>query len=158
MPYSHRKGPGKKKKLYYQGLHAIQRARERYGVFLCIDDLKQIANKIRTGKSKFIARKTTRITEHEIEYDGYTFLVAYDKSRNSVCSFLPRLSEDAKRYIIQSGSGYFLGYNDVNTPILTNDPLKATRFYYQRANDIARIMLSMGLAAEPIELKLAPYR
>jgi hypothetical protein len=75
-------------KLEAQNIHAVNRAKERYDLELSVDDLKQIANKIRKGKSRFVAAETLRITKHLVEHKGVVLLVVYEKNMNSVCSFL----------------------------------------------------------------------
>ena len=77
-------------KIESQNIHAIKRAKQRYGVDITVLDLKKIANKIRKGKSIFVERSTLRIVKHLVNHKGIDMLVAYDKNRNSVCSFLPK--------------------------------------------------------------------
>lgn len=80
------------KKREAQNIHAIKRARQRYKVELTLDDLKQIANKIRKGKSTFVESSTLRVTKHLVTHKGIVMVVAYDKYRNAVCSLLPKSS------------------------------------------------------------------
>lgn len=72
-----------------QRIHAKTRAIERYNTFLNRNDLFAIVKLIQENKSIPIAKKTNRITIHKINYKEVDLVVAYDKSRGSVASFLP---------------------------------------------------------------------
>jgi len=73
-----------------QKRHAIQRSKERYNHDLTGSDLEKIVKKIRLGQSKFITAKTLRVTIHSVNYQDVSYIVAYDKKRKSICTFLPQ--------------------------------------------------------------------
>ena len=72
-----------------QTRHALQRAQERYEVNFTPGDLKHIRTLIQKGYSRYLKKCTNRVTEHMVVYQDRDFRVAYDKSRNQICSFLP---------------------------------------------------------------------
>lgn len=73
-----------------QILHAIRRARERYGLELSIADIESLAKIIRTQTTKKVKALSNSRTVHELTYQGITVLVIYDKKRHTLVTFLPR--------------------------------------------------------------------
>lgn len=72
-----------------QILHSIKRARQRYGLSLSISDIEHIAKLIRTQATKRVKALTNTRVVHELECQGKTVLVVYDKKRHSIATFLP---------------------------------------------------------------------
>lgn len=72
-----------------QHRHAKRRALERYGVEVNAETLKALEREIRAGKGVFIEKKSHRISIFRVR----EFIVAYDKTRGSIATFLPK---DAK--------------------------------------------------------------
>lgn len=80
------------KKKQAQVDHAIFQAEKRYQVVLTADEVRAIANMIRNGDSKPVARSSIRVTKHIVLFRGIAFFVAYDTKRHSVATFLPKNS------------------------------------------------------------------
>ena len=72
-----------------QRIHAKTRAAQRYHASLNREDLFAIVQLIQANQSVRIEKKTNRITIHKVMYKEKEFIVAYDKSRKSIASFLP---------------------------------------------------------------------
>ena len=85
---------GKFTKEFGQLLHSMNRAQERYGIFIGQNGMKKIVSMIQNKQSRFIEKRTNRVSIHEVSYhDGVTgkdvdLIVVYDKTRGSVCSLL----------------------------------------------------------------------
>ena len=77
------------KKRQSQKAHAIRRAHERYGLSVSVKDLRALCTVIQEGKSRFVGRASIRVAMHVVEYDGAPVCVAYDTTRQMICSFLP---------------------------------------------------------------------
>lgn len=77
-----------------QNIHAIRRARERYGAEITELDLRQICNKIRDDKSRYVGKLTNRVSGHLVEHKGQEFYVGYDAHTHRICSFLPMDSKE----------------------------------------------------------------
>ncbi|HLD91480.1 MAG TPA: hypothetical protein VI911_10830 [Patescibacteria group bacterium] len=71
--------------------HAKQRALERFDLQLNNDDYQKICKIIQTGKSKIIDKQSNRVSIHEVTWASKTMTVVYDKSRNTIVSFLPEV-------------------------------------------------------------------
>lgn len=80
MSYSQRQG-----KAYFQELHAIDRAWERYELRLGRRDLAAIANQISGGRATHL-----RGDEWLVRYRGVALLVVYSPATDAVVTFLPR--------------------------------------------------------------------
>lgn len=77
-----------------QRLHSIKRAAERYGTHLVGRDLAEIARMIREGRSEYMHNlNQTRVSQHAVIYRGVRYVVAYDRKRGTICSFLPQDAE-----------------------------------------------------------------
>ena len=73
-----------------QKIHAKKRALQRYGIDVNSKLLHELIKQIQSGKSNYLERKTHRISIHLVHYEGKSFKVAYDKTRQNICSFLPK--------------------------------------------------------------------
>lgn len=77
-----------------QELHARQRFRERHGLEVSRADLDRIGALIRSGKSTVVERQSNRVVVHDVEYEGRTRRVVYDRHRKTIVTVLPH-DEDA---------------------------------------------------------------
>lgn len=77
-----------------QRLHAKRRAFERYGIEVSGKGLRSLEADIRNGRAQFVARKTHRISIWRVGLNG-AYLVAYDKNRGRIASFLPPDAREA---------------------------------------------------------------
>lgn len=75
--------------------HARRRARERFGLELNEHDLRHLAHRIQRGESQLVARQTNRMSIHRVECQGQQVLVAYDRRRKTVVTFLYEELENA---------------------------------------------------------------
>lgn len=89
-----------------QRIHAKTRAWQRYGIILNRDDLFAIVRMIQSQRATqrdnsesdnsvlFLERKSNRITIYQVKYLTHNLVVAYDKERHSIASFLPADAEE----------------------------------------------------------------
>jgi hypothetical protein len=78
-----------KSKVRSERIHAKRRALERYGVAFSNDDLQDIVRKIQAGKATLVGRQSNRVTVWIVEHADMRLMIAYDKSRSSIVTFLP---------------------------------------------------------------------
>lgn len=69
--------------------HAMQRAKERYGIVLTGAVRDEIVASIRGNRSTVAWRTSNRSVVHDVAYDGRTVRVVYDKARGEIVTFLP---------------------------------------------------------------------
>lgn len=62
---------------------------ERFGLELTDTQYNQMCTMIRQGKCKIIDKQSTRVSIHELEWEGRKLVVAYDKDRHTIVTFLP---------------------------------------------------------------------
>ena len=79
-------GKGKTKSLM---IHTAKRALERYGCILTKKDQKAIVRIIQNEKASFIHKESNRVTVWDVDFEGKTFRVCYDKIRKSIVTVLP---------------------------------------------------------------------
>ena len=60
-------------------LHTIRRARERHGLYLSEQDVKELGQKIRQKEGTHIKSKSGRLTVWTIDFRGHQLKVFYDK-------------------------------------------------------------------------------
>lgn len=77
-----------KKKSQY--MHTIQRVGERYGLRITNADVDKMVRDIQSGNSTPIEKQTNAKTIHVIECRGVSIYVAYDPSRKSIRTALPK--------------------------------------------------------------------
>lgn len=73
--------------------HAINRGKERYGLTLSKQDIKNISRIIREGESEFLEKSSNTATIHRLVYKDVPMVVVYDKVRKTIRTILP---EDCK--------------------------------------------------------------
>jgi len=76
-----------------QRLHSIKRAAERYGSRLAGHDLAAMVKMIQSGQSRFMHKLTCTRMQHSLTYQGVDYVVVYDRTRGTICSFLPQNAE-----------------------------------------------------------------
>lgn len=69
--------------------HAVTRARERFGLNLTADDLRQITAKIRCGLSLLQARTSNGCERHAVRHLGTYLPVVFDPKTRRVVTVLP---------------------------------------------------------------------
>lgn len=80
---------GKTSKTKAQAIHARKRARERLGLELGDDTHRRIVGVIQSSRSRVVERQSHRVTVHDVDLDGATYRVVYDRHRKQVVTFLP---------------------------------------------------------------------
>lgn len=78
----------KKTKKYKQRIHAKKRARQRLGVSLNSDELRDVARLIRSGESYPIERQSNRVVLHLVFVCDEWMKVVYDKNTKNIVTFL----------------------------------------------------------------------
>jgi len=86
-------------------VHAIRRAKERYGVDLEKADLDSIVELIWCNKSHMKERLSTRFSKHELEYKKELFLVVYDRELGVIKTFLPYFKHRPFKYLLSGDEG-----------------------------------------------------
>ena len=81
-----------------QKKHSKRRAAERYDLELHQDAEASIIRAIQGGEAKFIRRQSYRVSIFEVEHEGRTLPVVYDRKRKTIATILPKeaLSEPGK--------------------------------------------------------------
>lgn len=69
--------------------HAMQRARERYGLVYDRDLRAQLIGIIRRGEATMVERQSNRVRVFDLPFEGRTVRVVYDKERGEIVTFLP---------------------------------------------------------------------
>lgn len=77
-------------------VHALKRARERYGLFLNTQDLKQIAEKISRGDAVRLKTLSGSAASYLVKIGDQVCHVVYDPDRKRVATFL-NLNQRGKR-------------------------------------------------------------
>jgi len=72
-----------------EGWHARERARQRYGVPMTQADLDGLVWRIQCQESTPVERQSNRVFIHRLWVDGRVFVVAYDRHRKQIVTFLP---------------------------------------------------------------------
>lgn len=72
-----------------QRIHAKRRAYERYGLQLNKASYQDIVKLIQIGQTVCVERQSSRISVHELVYQGAKMRVVYDKTRKTIATFLP---------------------------------------------------------------------
>lgn len=80
-------------------LHAARRALQRFGITVNLHDL---VRKIQNQEAHFVSRQSLRVSLWRIEIEGKEVVMAYDRKRKMIITFL--YTEEELTRIIQSGS------------------------------------------------------
>jgi hypothetical protein len=88
----------KHSKGYAQTIHAIARAQQRYGLTLTRSDIMDLVRQIRDYRNgvEFVEKQSNRVSIFRVVIRGQKYPVAYDKSRGTICTFLPPEYEPGK--------------------------------------------------------------
>jgi hypothetical protein len=68
--------------------HAMQRARERYGLVYDNQLRTRLLGMIRNGQTFNSQRQSHRVTLHDLNLDGVVVRVAYDRKHGEIVTFL----------------------------------------------------------------------
>jgi len=95
----HKKPKGQRSdKPLHSRQHAIQRAKERYGIELSINDIERIEVRIRQDYNVFFLEKSTNTRSIWLtRYDGILMVAVYNTAQKCLSTFLPQWY--AKRYV-----------------------------------------------------------
>ena len=74
----------------FKELHAIKRARERYGLHLGVDTLYKIGEYIRNREGRRVERRSNTISVWDVEVQGEIVRVVYSKTWRFPVTFLLR--------------------------------------------------------------------
>lgn len=77
-------------KIQSNRIHAKKRAWRRYGLVLNRNDLREIVQKIQAGRGTCLGRTSLARSKWQVEHQGRTLVVVYDKKRHVVITVLPR--------------------------------------------------------------------
>lgn len=69
-------------------LHAVERARERYGLDLTESDVEELSSRIRHRQANLIARETHTRSTYAVHYRGVELKVVYSHSLKTVITVL----------------------------------------------------------------------
>jgi hypothetical protein len=72
--------------------HAKRRFAERHFRWVTNRDLDAMADLIRQGEARFVRRSTLRVSVFDVDHDGGSFRVVYDRHRGQVVTVLPPAS------------------------------------------------------------------
>ncbi len=79
----------KNQKKLNQRVHAKRRATQRYGIKFNRESYNQIIDLIQSGKATTISRRSNRISEKVVTYNGQEIHLIYDSLRHTIVTFLP---------------------------------------------------------------------
>ena len=88
----HRKRPSHADIKLYKGLHAIKRAKERYGLDLTSDDLEEIGKMIRAKKGRCVEKRSNVASVWELRYNGQAVRVLYSRTFKIPMTFMEMAS------------------------------------------------------------------
>ena len=91
-------------KKHAQRHHAKQRALQRYGWQFNRHDLNLLAKRIQRGDARFVEKQSNRVTVWDIDINGETARVVYDKLRGQIVTFLPKECVHAETGSLQDSS------------------------------------------------------
>ena len=72
-----------------QRIHAKRRAYERFDLELNRHQLRDLVQQIQNGKAEHIESQTNRVSIKRVTFEGKKYTVAYDKTRQTIITFLP---------------------------------------------------------------------
>lgn len=72
-------------------IHAIERAIERVGVALSLDDLRGMVRKIEEGHALRLADAKGGMEQHVVTWNGVAFRVVYSPRTKKIVTVLPRI-------------------------------------------------------------------
>lgn len=73
-----------------QRVHAKRRAEERYGLVVNKDTRRKLLECIWNGRTTFVMKQSLRVSVFDVEFEGETYRVVYDKIRKEIVTFLDR--------------------------------------------------------------------
>ncbi len=76
-------------KAQWERRHAKERAWERYGIELRLQDLNRIVEDIKAGRSQPVRKVSNTRSVHDVKIGSRTIRVAYDRKRGQVVTVLP---------------------------------------------------------------------
>lgn len=71
-----------------QRRHAKRRLAERFGVEASNRDLAEWVAAIRLGRARFVERQSLRVTVWDVDHNGRTIRLVYDKHRGEIVTAL----------------------------------------------------------------------
>jgi hypothetical protein len=69
--------------------HAIRRIGERYGLLVTRQDLEEMEEQIRSGKSEYLGAESLNISRHVVTFSDVQIIVLYNKRLHTICTALP---------------------------------------------------------------------
>lgn len=85
----------RKSKKQAQRIHAKRRLADRYGLELNRHAIRELTKKV--SSDTFLLKQSNRVTIHLLRHDGRLLLSVYDKSRQTIVTFLPLDANIVKR-------------------------------------------------------------
>lgn len=71
-----------------QRIHVARRSLQRYGKSLSAKTQDVMAQLIRAGKGKFVRRGSNRVSIWDLDFNGLTYRLVYDKHTKQLASVL----------------------------------------------------------------------
>jgi hypothetical protein len=78
--------------------HSQTRALQRYDIWVESRTRQKIKGMVMSNQSKFIRRVSNTCTIHEVEVDGQTMRLVWNKERSDIVTFLPLETNGEKVY------------------------------------------------------------
>lgn len=79
-----------KSKKHAQRTHAKLRAFQRYGWNFNRHEMNALKNRIQNGEAHFVEKQSNRVSVFDIDINGETARVVYDRTRHQIITFLPK--------------------------------------------------------------------
>jgi hypothetical protein len=72
-----------------QRIHAKRRLEERFGFTVNRHEFRELVQQITSGKAEHLESQSNRVSIKAVTFKGKKIAVAYDKSRQTIITFLP---------------------------------------------------------------------
>ena len=74
--------------------HTRLRLAERYGLDVSSADVFQMAKRIAHGQATLVTRQSRHVAHWQLDYQGQSLLLVFDRQRRSIITALPPLTEE----------------------------------------------------------------
>lgn len=101
-----------------QNIHARKRFAQRFGIFLTKKLKAEIVQMIHNGFATFVEKQTNRVSLFDVQIEGKTIRVVYDKQRKNIVSALwPEGIDGDRKRIFTSLSNINGEQNELETRV-----------------------------------------
>ncbi len=142
-----KKKKGKHSKDKAQYIHAQRRALERYDLEYTNELKEGIIAKIMNGNAAFVDRQSNRVSIFDVEVQGKSVRVVYDKQRKNIASFIPKEQKGAPPMLLGLKAKDIKNFptadivsllNDFRSTDLRIDILLAAESEYEKRQNLER--------------------